>query len=266
MPENLIHYLPFGKKITNYIKEILWNDFARVFNKLNDVTSPTETAAKLIRHRIKKPIKVISNGIDLKRFHPDEKNNPLNPLRKLFSIPNKPTFLYVGRLDREKYLDIVLKAIAKVREQQDIHMVIAGNGIERDKLKDLTKKLKIEDNVTFTGFVPDKDLPHLYNVADCFVIAGTEELQSLVTMEAMASGLPVIGVNAMALPELVHDNKNGFQFEPGNIDELSTKMLKFLADKALQKKMSDESLRIIQHHDIEKTIDQFEKIYTDQNI
>jgi 1,2-diacylglycerol 3-alpha-glucosyltransferase len=101
----------------------------------------------------------------------------------------------------------------------------------------------------------------MYQAADVFVIAGVAELQSIVTMEAMASGLPILAVNAMALPELCHDGENGYLFEMENENALSEKVAILATDLVLRKTMSGKSLEIIQKHDIRKTIPQFEELY-----
>jgi glycosyltransferase involved in cell wall biosynthesis len=133
--------------------------------------------------------------------------------------------------------------------------------MEKKILEHLADELGISGHVTFAGFVPDIDLPNLYCITDAFIIAGIAELQSIVTMEAMASGLPVVGVNAVALPELIHDGENGFLFENGDIKSLAEKMTKILSDESLRKQMGVKSLEIIAKHDIHKIIDEFEALY-----
>lgn len=260
MAENLTHYIPAPSFIRNWANKWMYKDFAKTFNKLEKITTPTLTAAKLIQKMIKKPIIVISNGIDLRIFNP---NHPTKEnLREKYKIPNNKTNLYyVGRLDKEKNLDMVIKSAAIAMKKIPFHMTLIGNGGEKENLKQLAKELGILDNITFTGFVPDEDLPYLYRFADCYVMAGTVELQSLTTMEAMATGLPILGVNAMAIPELVHDGKNGFLFEFNDIEGLADKMIKIVSDKQMREKMGKKSLQIIAKHDINKTLDAFEKIY-----
>jgi len=90
-------------------------------------------------------------------------------------------------------------------------------------------------------FVPDEDLPNLYPIASCFVIAGMAELHSIVTLEALASGLPVIAVNFLALPELVKPGENGYLFEPKDIGGLSQYITKFYQMKICGK---DERKRV----------------------
>ena len=93
------------------------------------------------------------------------------------------------------------------------------------------------------------------------------ELQSIATMEAMASGRPVIAANAAALPHLVHDGENGFLFEPDNVEQLAQLLDRVFAmnDSDLQT-LGDKSLHLIQSHDINRTLDAFEKIYRNQMI
>jgi glycosyltransferase involved in cell wall biosynthesis len=80
-------------------------------------------------------------------------------------------------------------------------------------------------------------------------------------MEAMASGLPVIAVDAVALPELVKHKKNGFLFTPNDLKSLAFYITEILSNSKLQNKMSQESQRLIQQHDIKKTVNSYIKIY-----
>src|SRR6202008_386605 len=97
-----------------------------------------------------------------------------------------------------------------ILEKTDVQLVLVGTGALRNHLENMVQELSLHRHVVFTGFVSDEDLPNLYRLADIFVIAGIAELQSIVTMEAMASALPVVAVNAVALPELIHHGENGF--------------------------------------------------------
>jgi len=259
MPENLVFYLHLPKRIEEWVKKKAWNDFRRIYEKLDLVTSPTKTAAGLMKKiGFSKEILPVSNGIDLQRFHPGQDGDYL---KKKYHLPDKPILLYVGRLDKEKNVDFVLRALSKMDRKIAPHFLIAGKGFEEKNLKKLAKELGISKMVTFAGFVPDDDLPYLYRMSDVFINAGTAELQSLVTMEAMASGLPVIGVNATALPELVHNNKNGYLFEHGDLNGLVKNLNDMFGSDELRRRFSENSLEIIQAHDIEKVISTFESLY-----
>lgn len=260
MPENFIHYLyppAFAKKL---IKKLAWKAFARVYKQFDVITTPTKTAVDLIRDLgLKNPIISISCGVDLDRFNP--RNNG-DYLKKRYNIKSSESIvLFVGRLDKEKRIDVLLKAFSKIPATALAKLVIAGTGTERLNLVKLAKKLGIDKNVIFTGFVPDKDLPFLYRIADVFAIASIAELQSIATMEAMASGLPILAAKVMALPELVYHGKNGFLFDEGDTEMLTAQILKIIRNPLLQKRMSGKSLEIINNHDLNKTVKKYEEIY-----
>lgn len=261
MPENLIHYAPLPKRVTNKVKSWVWKDFRNVYEQCDTITTPTQSAANLIKQiGFSKPIIPVSCGIDRKRFSP---NNNGKYLRKKYKIPSRKILLYVGRLDKEKNLDVILYALTLVPENVQAHLVIAGTGAQSEYLKSLVSEYQIKERVTFTGFVSNKDLPNLYSLASCFIIAGTAELQSIVTMEAMASGLPVLAVDAVALPELVHHKKNGFLFHIDDPKTAARHIETIFNNEVLRKKMSKESLRIIEKHDIGRVINKFEEIYSE---
>lgn len=260
MPENLTHYLHLPDPVERFLKKMMWQDFRRTFRYADLITSPTETAVKLAAASgIEKPIRAVSNGIDTDIFKP---SNNGEYLRRRYGIPSdKPVVLFVGRLDKEKNLDLVVKASALALTKITFHLVIVGSGAEMANLQSLVAQLGMADSVTFTGFVSDEDLPNLYPTADCFVMAGTAELQSMVTMEAMATGLPVIAVDAVALPELVHDGENGFLFEDGNVEQLGSIIKRMVGDKALRECMGGKSLETIKMHSMPSVIAEFESLY-----
>jgi 1,2-diacylglycerol 3-alpha-glucosyltransferase len=262
MPENLVHYLHLPRIAERWLRKFVWRQCVRVFEQLDFVTTPTKTAVALLKNAgFSKDVMPISCGIDLERFKPT--NDGLY-LKRIYAVPvNKLVLLYVGRLDREKRIDVILRALPDILRVTSVHLVLAGIGKEKQKLEELAEKLGIQKAVTFTGFVPDKDLQNIYRIADLFVIAGIAELQSIVTMEAMASGLPVVAVNAMALPELVHDGENGHLFSDGDSQMLAKKVIAILSNQTMRAQMSKKSLEIIEDHDINKVIEKYESIYNE---
>ncbi len=260
MPENFIHYLYPPDFAKNLVKNLAWKAFARVYKHLDLITTPTKTAVDLIKELgLKNPIIPISNGVDLKKFNP--KNNG-DYLRKQYKIlSSSPVVLFVGRLDKEKHIDVLLKAFSKILPHAHPKLVIAGKGTERSNLINLAKRLGIDKDIIFTGFVPDKDLPFLYRIADVFAIASIAELQSIATMEAMASGLPIVAARVVALPELVYEGKNGYLFDDGDTQSLTSRILEIITNPALRKKLSENSLRIIKQHDIKRTVAGYERAY-----
>jgi len=262
VPENIVHYLHLPKFAEKWLQKFWWKQCIKVLEQLDFVTTPTKTAVAVLKNAgFSKDVMPISSGIDLERFKPT--NDGLY-LKRIFAVPiDKPVLLYVGRLDKEKRIDIILRALPDILRVTGVHLVLAGIGKEKQKLEELTKRLGIQQAVTFTGFVPDKDLPNIYRIADLFVTASIVELQSSVTMEAMASGLPVVAVNTMALPELVHDGENGYLFSDGDSQMLAEKVIAILSNQAMREQMSKKSLEIIKDHDLNKVIEKYESVYNE---
>ena len=262
MPENVVHHLPLPKITEKWLYKFAWRQFIRIFEQLDLVTTPTKTAAALLKNAgFSKDVMPISSGIDLERFKPT--NDGLY-LKRIFAVPiDKPVLLYVGRLDKEKRIDIILRALPDILRVTGVHLVLAGIGKEKQKLEELTERLGIQQAVTFTGFVSNKDLPNIYRIGDLFVTAGIAELQSSATMEAMASGLPVVAVNAKALPELVHDGENGYLFSDGGSQMFAEKVIAILSNQPMREQMSRKSLEIIKDHDLNKIIEKYESVYNE---
>jgi glycosyltransferase involved in cell wall biosynthesis len=258
MPDNIVYYLPIPTFTQSFVAKLMWADCARILRKIPTVTSPTETAAKLLEPWLRRPVLAISCGIDRELFNPHVSKGDI---MKKYSLPELPILLSVSRLDREKNIDLVLRAAANALKAVSFHLVIAGNGAEKNNLMRLAEKLGISRQVTFPGFVPNEELPSLYKVASCFVTASTAELQGITVMEAMATGLPIIGARAVALPELVHDGVNGLVFEPGDQMRLGEHLTTIFNDTSLRERMGAKSLEIISKHDINLTLKAFEDLY-----
>jgi 1,2-diacylglycerol 3-alpha-glucosyltransferase len=258
MPDNITHYMHMPDPVTRAINSAMWSDASHTLGKAHAISAPTQTSVDLMQPQISKQIQVISNGIDLERFNP--RNDP-TLAREKYALPAIPMLLSVCRLDKEKNVDVVLHAVKKALSQVDFHFVIAGHGAEGPKLRKLRDMLGLEKKVTFAGFVPDALLPSLYAASDCFVIAGTAELQCIVAMEAMATGVPVLGARAVALPELVHNGENGYLFEPGDSNELAQRIVDVFNNSDTRKRMGQKSLEIISQHDINTVLETFENFY-----
>jgi glycosyltransferase involved in cell wall biosynthesis len=167
----------------------------------------------------------------------------------------------VGRLDPEKKIEDVLQAVALAAKTTDFCLVIVGKGIRKSALERLTEELCIRNRTIFTGLVPEEDLPYFYKLSRCFIIASIAELLSLATLQAMASGLPVIAANAGALGELVHHQINGFLFNIGDIGAMAHAVSTVVSNDELHQKMSEKSIELIRDHDLHITADLFERIY-----
>ena len=230
-------------------------------NRCDRVTAPTATALLLLRdHGLRAPSQVVSNGIDLDVFSPGPA--PDESLRRRYGLPaGRPLILSVGRLSPEKRADVLIEAVAG-QEVGGRGARAGGSGPDEGRLRELAARLGVAERVRFLGFIPGTDLPGLYRLADVFAIASEAELQSLVTMEAMASGLPVVAVNAGALGELVHPGENGFLTRPGRAADVAGSLDLLCRDPGLRARMSKAGLRIIADHDRHRLLALWESIYS----
>ncbi|MGH8882097.1 MAG: glycosyltransferase, partial [Stackebrandtia sp.] len=161
----------------------------------------------------------------------------------------------------EKRIDQLVRALPMLRRRQDVQLVVAGVGTQHDNLTALAADLGVSSYVHLLGFVPDDRLPRLYHAAELFAIASIAELQSIVTLEAMASGLPVIGADAVALPHLIHNGQNGYLFNPGDVDGIAACAEMVLGHPRECRRMAAASRRIAAGHTHEASLRRFEQIY-----
>ncbi|MHA6622048.1 glycosyltransferase [Pseudonocardia sp. DLS-67] len=251
MPENLIGYSPIPRPLRRMFNTWAWRDLGRVFGKARVVTAPTPRAVELlVRHAGLVDALPVSCGIDADRYR---------------AIPHSsgpvPTVLFVGRLDQEKRVDELIRAFAALPEGVPGRLEIVGDGARREEWTALAAGLGIGERVRFRGFVSEQELLEAYAGADVFCMPGIAELQSLVTLEAMAAGLPVVAANAMALPHLVRPGRNGWLYTPGDLQELTTRLAALLGDAATRRRMGAASREIVAAHGSEATLDRFEGIY-----
>ncbi|WP_240977208.1 glycosyltransferase [Planctomonas sp. JC2975] len=251
MPENLLDFAPIPKWLQQWSIGLAWKAAERSFSRAAAVTTPTHKAAEFLeRNTGLRGVYAISCGIDAQKYTPS------------FEPRTENRVIFVGRVTGEKQIDVLIRAISLLPGDLDTKLEIVGGGDQLKNLEQLTHQLGISDRVTFTGYVSDDELREAYTRATVLAMPSIAELQSIVTMEAMASALPVVAANAMALPHLVHDGENGYLFQPGNAHELADKLEHiFRMPQDELTAMKKESLRLIAAHDIERTLNTFECLY-----
>ncbi len=261
MPENLLGYSHIPAWLHRTACALAWRDFARVFGTVAHITTPTPIAAALIRDKgVYREVEAISCGIDLARFHP---RVGIDRPAVLQDIPDRLSVLYVGRLDEEKHLSELIDALPLVRNttNADAQLWLVGTGNQLAALQQRSQRLGVAAHVHFLGFVPDEELPAVYAAADVFCMPGVAELQSLATLEAMATGKPIVAADAMALPHLVRPGINGYLYRPGDVDQLAHHLSTLLGSWALRETMGQASLRAVTEHDIHASLARFETLY-----
>lgn len=263
-PDNLTQQLKLPK-IAKEPLNILMNQYFISFLKRSEyATMPTEQAiADLIpknRKHFKVPVEALSNGIDLSRFSAGDVNEQIY---KKYKLPkNEPTVLYVGRVDPEKSIEILLEAFIQLADDvPKAHLVIVGDGTAKPKLEKMAKNAGLSERIHFTGRVIGDDLPQIYRTAKLFAITSKTETQSIVLLEAMATGLPCVAVKAGAIPELVKTGENGFLCEADDVDAVANGIKTILTDSKKRQEMGAASTRKVKKHDINYTLTRIEEIY-----
>ena len=257
MPENLLEYtLIIPPFLVKQAIKAAWGAADRSFSRAERVTTPTRKAAEYLEANTSvKGVLAISCGIDAHNYTPNMQ-------------PKKDNLIvFLGRVVEEKQIDKLIRAFAALDQSLDARLEIVGGGDQEARLKALATQLRVRDRITFTGYVDEAYLRNALTRATVFAMPSIAELQSISTMEAMASGLPIVAADAMALPHLVHDGENGFLFEPGNVAQLAEKLTKILSmshDDIM--KLKNESLKIVVSHDIQRTLDTFESLYRGEDV
>jgi glycosyltransferase involved in cell wall biosynthesis len=203
---------------------------------------------------------VISNPVDIKVFHPAANAANTAELKKKFGFTDA-TIIHAGRLSIERHPEVLVKALPIIKKVvPDAMLAFAGKGTMENDLHALAQSLHVEDSIKFLGFVDHPTLCQAYNAADIFGITSTDDTQSLVMMQAMAAGLPVIGVNARGLPEYINA-ENGYVVEPNNEAAVAEKAIYLFTHPAIAKKLGAGARTYAEEFSEEKIAERWEEIY-----
>ena len=197
--------------------------------------------------------------MDVRRYAPGDRHD--EEVEQKYDLRDGPRILFVSRLAKDKEIHVLIKAMRHLSPELGSQLLLVGRGDDEPRLQELTDELALRDRVRFLGFVPEADLPALYRSSDLFAIASICEVQSLPTLQAAATGLPVVAADAVALPELVRDGVNGFLVPPADPEGFAQAMDQILHDKAMARWMGVASLGIAQEHVEERTFDRYEALW-----
>ena len=181
-----------------------------------------------------------------------------------FQISKNNTLLFIAELTKEKGCNTLLKAFFKVSKiLPNIKLIIIGDGPERINLINQAKKLNIIRKISFTGNVKREKLINFYKSTNILIVPSIwMENSGLVIIEAMSFGIPIIACNVGGIPSLIQDGINGYLFKPGDKHDLALKLDKILDNAGNAIKMGERSLEMVEQHQVEKSYDMFERIYT----
>jgi glycosyltransferase involved in cell wall biosynthesis len=199
-------------------------------------------------YRINKKISIIYNGINL---------------RKIKEINKKIDVLFFGRIIKIKGVDILIRSIKILKENiQNIKVKIIGNGPEREHLILLTKKLKLSQEIEFTGKISDQKLTKNISEAKISVFPSYAREGVMTTiLEASLLGSGIIAANACSNKEFIKNNYNGLLFEPKNPSDLAKKIKKLLLNENLRMKLIKNSRQKLSNFSWNKQTKKILKVY-----
>lgn len=223
------------------------------------VIAPSEGLKQVLRGLdVEAPIEVIPNGVDLKPFMAD-----IPPIdRGLHGLGEEDVILiYTGRLGPEKNLTFLLRAFAGASAAYpNTKLILVGTGPEHDNLVDLTEKSGLTGRVIFTGLVDYDQMPAYLKMADLFVTASVTEVHPLSVVEALASGLPVIGIESVGVGDTVQSEVNGL-LASYDLPAYTAKLTRAIADGELRRSMSERAVETAGQYGIRHTSTLVEEQY-----
>ena len=180
-------------------------------------------------------VSVVPNGVDLREF---EEAKPCELER--------PYLLTVARLEKKKGIDILLRAYERVAERvDDLNLVIAGDGPERESLERLVGRLGLARSVKFLGTVTGAEKVALYKGCAFFVCPSRWEPFGITNLEAMAAGKTVVATRVGGIPEIVQDGFNGLLFDRGDPENLAARLLELIESNARRKELERNARKFI---------------------
>lgn len=249
------HYALLPKK---YAQLMIKRRITRYVNKCQHIISPSNSMKELLSGSgLNKGVTVIPTGINL----PPYQQAIGDEIRHQYGLEGKTVLVSVGRLAWEKNLETLLQAVAKVMQQDPgVVLLLVGGGPQRLELEVYTERLGIHSRVIFVGRVGFGEVPRYLKAGDIFTYASLTETQGLVTMEALAAGLPVVAVEATGTRDVVRDGEDGLLL--GNDpQELAAGIMRLVKDLDLRHRMSDRAQDCAVEFDIMKQAEKMVAVY-----
>jgi glycosyltransferase involved in cell wall biosynthesis len=245
-------YLPF---LPETVGEAALKAYLAPFYRACDlVIIPSPSMRQVLEEHfgLDSPIEVIPNGLDLTPFHDDVQ--PID--RSVFGFSSDHVIsTYVGRLSPEKNLSLLLRAFYGAAMTYDyVRLLIVGDGPERENLEAQVKHMGIGAKVYFAGMVEYKDIASFLASSDIFVNPSGAETFGLSTVEGMAAGLPVLGIDAPGTGDIIEDGITGL-ITSDDLAVFTAKLVRLSIDHELRKKMGKQAVKASKKYDIKTTTD-----------
>ncbi|MGC8862135.1 MAG: glycosyltransferase family 4 protein [Armatimonadota bacterium] len=253
------HYVPVRPKVLT--KLFLVRLMKWYYSRCDVVVTPSAEAGRILRsYGVTTRIEVIKTGI-VPASPPGTHNR--QETRRAYSLaPDDFVLLYVGRVAREKNLEMLLRALRKLADRYpNLKLIIVGGGPAFGETRQLVEKLALTEHVRFTGMLSRDQIDPIYSAADLFVFPSATETQGIAICEAMSAGLPVVAVNAGGIPENIQDGVDGFLTanEPGAFAD----RIEFLITHENERtEMGARARANARSFSIERMADDFERLYS----
>ena len=236
----------------------------RSYRNSDAIIAPTQKIKDLLlKYEIKKPIYIIPTGIDLDRFYKKLSMIEKSKLKSKLNLTNKSKVLVsIGRVAKEKNLDEIIEFLPElVEKDNNIVLLIGGDGPYKKNLEQKVKKLKLEDHVRFLGMIPPQNTYKYYQLGDIFVCASTSETQGITYIEALACGIPLVCRYDKCLDGVIENGYNGYTYN--SKEEYRNYIFKILCDKSLHSKLKKNALESSTNYSKEKFRDSIENLYNE---
>ena len=245
-------FLPYGRGIGQKMHVLTAVSLAPASLLLSKMNHKSASEKRLIEN-----MRYIPNGIDLKAYRPPKKRLPLNG-------PNTKTVVYVGRLDRRKGVEWLLRAFAALEAKMpNAYLIIAGEGPRRERLEQLADSLDIK-NIRFSGYVDDDEKRRLMGHADAFCSpAMFGESFGIVLIEAMAMGAPVVAGRNSGYTNVLKSSGQLGLVDSKATDDFADRLFLVMNDDKISRLLRAWGLNEVKQYDYPKIIDQYEAAYGD---
>ena len=266
MYEDYVYYITKGyfdkssRKIVEYLTKFYCDKTAK------ELIVPSKKTYDMFKdkYQFEKEIHIVPTGIDIKRFKKTNfKKEQILELKKELGIkPSDFVILFVGRIAKEKNIDLLLNShVEIIKKHKNTKLVIVGSGPDYEHYIEMSKELKIDNNVIFTSSIPWEEIPIYYQLANVFTTASNTETQGLTLIEAMAGSIPVVCLKDKSFEDILLDNKNGKYFT--NEKEYINNMNYLIENKDILDSMSEQARITSEMHSIEFFAKSVLKVYKD---
>jgi len=203
-------------------------------------------------------IRIIPNGIDLKRFSGPERGN----MRRKLGLSDEFAVMSVGRLEWRKGFEFLLKATKILGEKLgDTRLFVVGGGNLEESLEKMKENLGLKEKVIFLGAVSREKIPSYLSACDCFILSSVEEGFGIVILEAMAAGLPVVATKVGGILDIIKDGENGVLVDSKSPEQIAEAVLKIHSDKSFANGLVEKARVGLQRYDWDKIAEEVDLIY-----